>query len=82
METINEARESMTTLEAQKYLGELINKGGRPISRGTLDKWLALGLPSRQPSGYKGKRYFIVAEVDAWLANRCYRNSAASEVAA
>jgi hypothetical protein len=60
-----------------------MNPTGKPIARGTLDKWLAeLGLPSHQPSGYRGKRYFIVAELDEWLANRCYRNSAASEVAA
>lgn len=48
------------------------------VSRATLYRYLELeGLPSHQPAGARGRRLFDVAEIDAWLRNRCSDRGAA-----
>lgn len=38
------------------------------ISRSTLDRWAISGrIPSTQPGGVRGTRYYSRREIDAWL---------------
>lgn len=52
----------MTTAETCAYLR---------ISRPTLYRYIAKGLPSHQPGGVQGPRYFDVLAVDAWIRSKC-----------
>lgn len=48
------------------------------VSRATLYRYLAAGLPSHQITGANGRRFFDLAEVDAWLRSRCTDREAAA----
>ena len=45
------------------------------VTRATLYRWMALGLPSHQPGGPNGRRLFDTDEVQAWVKSRCTRPS-------
>lgn len=41
------------------------------VSRATLYRWVAAGLPSYQPGGPNGRRLFDLEEVQTWVRSRC-----------
>src|SRR5688572_32497756 len=48
------------------------------ISRDTLYRWLAEGLPSHQPGGERCRRWFDPDEVDEFIRSRCFAKSGVS----
>ena len=65
----------MTNVTEPKWLTTKQIAARLQVSRATLYRYLADGLPSHQAGGKKGDRRYDPDEVDEWIRSRCFAKS-------